>query len=144
MGDVAPTAVIGSYPQDRVWLAAAKLAWVECFAPVIDPTARVGALTVIDAGTVRATSIGARTWIMCQVHIGHDVVIGANCEVAPMTAICGHAEIGDGVRIGVGACILPYRKIGVGARIGAGAVVICDVPAGEVWVGNPARRMGTA
>jgi UDP-2-acetamido-3-amino-2,3-dideoxy-glucuronate N-acetyltransferase len=45
------------------------------------------------------------------------------------------------VHIGVNASILPMRKVGAGARIGAGAVVTHDVPAGETWIGNPARKM---
>jgi hypothetical protein len=95
----------------------------------------------VDAGTERPTHIGDRTWLMKHVHVGHDALIGADCELAPGAVICGHAEIGNGVKIGVNASILPYRKIGDGARIGAGAVVTKDVPAGETWVGNPARPL---
>ncbi|MCW3797511.1 hypothetical protein OMW55_06810 [Sphingomonas sp. BN140010] len=47
-----------------------------------------------------------------------------------------------GASIGAGAVILPGLTIGEGAMIGAGAVVTHDVPAGETWVGNPARRIG--
>ena len=68
-------------------------------------------------------------------------MIGEDCEIAPMSAIAGHCTIGNRVRIGVGVMIRPYITIGEGARLGAGAVVISDVPAGEVWVGNPARRL---
>ena len=41
----------------------------------------------------------------------------------------------------VGACstLLPGITIGENAMIGAGSVVTKDVPAGEIWVGNPAR-----
>nr|WP_314444346.1 acyltransferase [uncultured Sphingomonas sp.] len=46
-----------------------------------------------------------------------------------------------GASIGAGAVILPGVRIGAGAMIGAGAVVTRDVPAGETWVGNPARRL---
>ena len=35
--------------------------------------------------------------------------------------------------------ILPGLTIGEGAMIGAGSVVTKDVPAGELWIGNPAR-----
>ena len=42
---------------------------------------------------------------------------------------------------GANATILPGVTIGENAMIGAGSVVTKDVPAGEVWVGNSARRM---
>jgi acetyltransferase-like isoleucine patch superfamily enzyme len=46
-----------------------------------------------------------------------------------------------GASIGAGAVILPGVTIGEGAVIGAGAVVTLDVPAGETWAGNPARKL---
>ncbi len=46
-----------------------------------------------------------------------------------------------GARIGGGATILAGVTIGEQAMIGAGAVVTKDVPAKEVWVGNPARKL---
>ena len=46
-----------------------------------------------------------------------------------------------GASIGANATILPGVTIGENAMNGAGSVVTKDVPAGEVWVGNPARRM---
>jgi serine acetyltransferase len=42
----------------------------------------------------------------------------------------------------VGVIIIGPVEVGPGARIGAGAVVINDVPAGAVAVGNPARLVG--
>lgn len=50
-------------------------------------------------------------------------------------------HVGAGASIGAGAIILPGISIGTGAMIGAGAVVTRDVPAGETWAGNPARRL---
>ena len=44
-----------------------------------------------------------------------------------------------GASIGANATILCGITIGENAMIGAGSVVTKDVPAGEVWVGNPAR-----
>lgn len=41
--------------------------------------------------------------------------------------------------IGGGAVILPGITIGEGALIGAGSVVTKDVPAFEIWAGNPAK-----
>lgn len=144
---IHPTAAIGGFAQWREYLGEDDLETYEIFrrtgeyAPRIDPTARVGPFTQIDAGCIRATVIGPRTHVMGHCHVGHGVQIGADCDVASGTVIAGEVTVGDRVRIGVGAVIIPYRKIGDGARIGAGAVVIRDVPAGEVWAGNPARRL---
>ena len=47
--------------------------------------------------------------------------------------------VGDDVRIGSGAVILPGVTIRERAIIGAGAVVTKDVPAGAIVAGNPAK-----
>ena len=44
-----------------------------------------------------------------------------------------------GASIGAGCTLLCGITIGENAMIGAGSVVIKDVPAGELWVGNPAK-----
>ena len=43
--------------------------------------------------------------------------------------------------IGSGSTVLCGVTVGAGATIGAGSVVTRDVPAGEIWAGNPARRL---
>jgi acetyltransferase-like isoleucine patch superfamily enzyme len=43
--------------------------------------------------------------------------------------------------VGGGAVLLPGIEIGEEAFIGAGAVVIRDVPARALMVGNPARQL---
>ena len=50
-------------------------------------------------------------------------------------------RLGNGVAIGSNVTILGGIHIGDGALIGAGSVVTKDVPAGEIWVGNPARLL---
>ncbi len=49
------------------------------------------------------------------------------------------AIIKRGAKIGANATLLPGVTIGENALVGAGAVVVHDVPAGAVVVGNPAR-----
>jgi acyl-[acyl carrier protein]--UDP-N-acetylglucosamine O-acyltransferase len=135
-GTIDQTAVIGHAPESRGWSPGDR-----AFPPALGVGVRVEAFVTIDAGVERATLVGARTWLMKHVHIGHDAWVGMDCEFAPGAVVCGHARIHNGVKVGVNASILPYVQIGDGARIGAGAVVTKDVPAGEVWAGNPARKL---
>ena len=46
-----------------------------------------------------------------------------------------------GGRIGAGATILPGKVIGPDAMLAAGSVLTHDIPAHELWAGNPARYM---
>jgi acetyltransferase-like isoleucine patch superfamily enzyme len=50
--------------------------------------------------------------------------------------------IGRHVVIFANATILPGVTVGDYAVIGAGAVVTKDVPAGEIWLGCPAKKIG--
>ena len=135
-GGIDQTAVIGHAPEGRDWTPDSP-----AYAPVLGEGVRIEAYVTVDAGERSPTRIGDRTWLMKKVHVGHDAVIGADCEFAPGTVICGYVEIGDRVKIGVNASILPYRKVGEGARVGAGAVVTKDVQPGVTVVGNPARLL---
>jgi len=49
-----------------------------------------------------------------------------------------------GARIGAAVTVICGVEIGEGALIGAGSTVTKDVPAGEKWAGNPARKIGMA
>lgn len=53
----------------------------------------------------------------------------------------GKVLIGDGCFIGANVTVLPGVSIGEESIIGAGSVVTKDVPAREVWAGNPARKL---
>ena len=47
--------------------------------------------------------------------------------------------IGNNVRIGAHAILLPGSKIGDGSSVGAGSVVTSEVPPNTIFAGNPAR-----
>lgn len=63
------------------------------------------------------------------------MTLGNRSEARPLEA----PILGNRVQIGAGAVVLGAVRIGDGAIIGANAVVMSDVPAGAIAVGNPAR-----
>lgn len=130
---IHPTALIGGEPQHRDRPSGIP--------PQIAKSVRIGAFVTVDCGIKRATTIGARTFVMSSATINHDCVVGPDCEIASGVVLAGHCTIGKGVRIGVNACLRPGITVGDGARIGAGAVIVKDVPADTVVVGNPARPL---
>lgn len=133
-GRVDQTAVIGHAPESRNWHPGDP-----AHKPRIGTGTRIEAFVSVDAGLDAPTSVGERTWLMKHVHVGHDAVIGEDCELAPGVVIGGYCVIGRNVKIGVNACLRPNVVVGDNARIGAGAVVVSDIPANELWYGNPAR-----
>jgi len=79
--------------------------------------------------------------------IGPHVNVGHNVEVGEDVLIAGHAQVGGGARIGRGATIWQSAvvangvTVGEGAVIGMSAAVRKNVSPGEVWAGNPARKL---
>ncbi|MBP3447801.1 MAG: acyltransferase [Clostridia bacterium] len=50
--------------------------------------------------------------------------------------------IEDYAFIGAGSCILKGVTIGKYSVVGAGSVVTKSIPTGEIWAGNPAKKIG--
>lgn len=88
---------------------------------------------------------------VAAIAIGDDVQIGPNVQLLTPThpvepdarrAKWEAAEpitIGDNVWLGGGVIVCPGVTIGADTVVGAGSVVVHDLPAGVVAVGNPAR-----
>jgi UDP-3-O-[3-hydroxymyristoyl] glucosamine N-acyltransferase len=101
----------------------------------------IGANTCIDRGALSDTVIGDHCKINNLCHIAHNNKIGKNVVITAQVNISGSNVIEDDVWIAPNATIRGWIRIGKGATIGMGAVVTKDVPAGETWVGNPARKL---
>jgi acetyltransferase-like isoleucine patch superfamily enzyme len=102
------------------------------------------------------TTVGAMTKIQADAYITaystlEDNVFIAPCVVTTNDNFMGRTErrhelvkgptIRRGARVGGGAILCPGVEIGEEAFVGAGAVVVGDVPARALVVGNPARKL---
>lgn len=87
--------------------------------------------------------ICAGTWIGQNCFIGHGVLTSNDRYPKPNNPDwkLERIVIEDDVSVGSGAVLLPGIRLGKGCVIGAGSVVTKSVPAGETWVGNPARKL---
>jgi acetyltransferase-like isoleucine patch superfamily enzyme len=97
--------------------------------------------------------IGDRVTIKCGVQLWDGLTIEDDAFVGPNVTFTNdrfppsdnfslkieRTRISRGASLGANATILPGVVVGAGAMIGAGSVVTKDIPAGELWLGNPAR-----
>lgn len=142
---VHPEAIIGD--GTRVWQFAVVLAGTR-----IGADCNLNAHTLVEGGAV----LGDRVTLKCGVYVWNGVVLEDDVFCGPNATFTNDRRprsrqtpdawaqtvVERGASIGAGAIILPGVRIGAGALIGAGAIVTKDVPAGETWVGNPARKLG--
>lgn len=103
----------------------------------------VGPGSVLLAGVVVTAPqyIGAHVVAMPQVVLTHDDAVADDVTLAARVSVAGAVQIGPGAYLGAGALVRESLVIGAWSLVGMGAVVLSDVPPGEVWVGNPARRL---
>lgn len=92
---------------------------------------RIGRRTNIQDGTIiHVTRKVSGTYIGDGVTVGHAAILHA-------------CTIHDNAFIGMGAIVMDQAVVESGAMVAAGAVVTPRkrVPAGELWAGNPAKKL---
>jgi serine O-acetyltransferase len=113
----------------------------------LPPTVHRGRRLALPHGAVGLV-VHERTRIGDDVRLYQGVTIGrSDVHLSPdQSKPGGRVCLGDRVVVGANAVIL-FRSghevvIGDDVVIGANAVVTRSIPAGQIWAGNPARRVG--
>lgn len=109
----------------------------------------------VDIGDRVFIGTGCEMNISKHIRIGDRALIASGCRfvdhdhgfaepgpIGPQKGEEGEIGIGADVWLGVNVVVLRGVHIGDGAVVGAGAVVTRSIPAGEIWAGIPAKRIG--
>ena len=135
---------------ERIDLASGSVAWGPCHIGtnvVFGADVSIGCLAHVG----RDVSIGEGSRIQGGAYIADGTIVKEGVFIGPNATILNDkyppsrdsnkwefVTIEEGAVIGGGATILPGIRIGTQAVVAAGAVLTKDIPAGEVWAGNPA------
>ena len=101
----------------------------------------VGANTAIDRGTLGDTIIEDNVKIDNLVHVAHNCHIKEGAFVIAGTILGGGTQIGKNCWIAPNVSVKEQTVIHDKALVGLGAVVLKEVTAGTVVVGNPAKEL---
>ncbi|MBE9013565.1 polysaccharide biosynthesis C-terminal domain-containing protein, partial [Pseudanabaenaceae cyanobacterium LEGE 13415] len=140
--------------------ASARLTYQDSQSIKIGSRVRIGALseltTATDGGYPGRLTIAGGTTIGRQARltaIGERIFIGQNCQIGDrVTLIANRSDrtfplsdpaiyLNDGVWLGAGTIVHLGCAIGENSIVGSDSVVTDDIPANEVWAGDPARKI---
>lgn len=108
---------------------------------IIGDNCYIGANTHIASGSLSDTIIEDGCKINGMTFIGSNDILHENVWITGSSMLAGSVEVGKNTNIFSRVVVRDWCSIGDGATLGMGAVVTKDVPAGEIWVGNPAKKL---
>jgi UDP-3-O-[3-hydroxymyristoyl] glucosamine N-acyltransferase len=114
---------------------------IEHFGSVLlENDVEIGAGSTVDRGMIGPTILREGTKIDNLVMIAHNCEIGRHNAFASQVGVAGSSSTGDYVRCGGQAGLADHVHVGEGSSVGAMAGVTRDLPAGDAYLGAPARR----
>ncbi len=108
---------------------------------VLEDNVEIGNNTAIDRAVLGSTLLKKNVKVDNLVHIAHGVEIGENSLVIANAMVAGSVKIGKNVWVAPSSSIINGKSVSDNAVIGLGAVVIKNVDAEQVIVGNPGKPL---
>jgi UDP-3-O-[3-hydroxymyristoyl] glucosamine N-acyltransferase len=108
---------------------------------VIGNNTYIGANTHIASGSLSDTIIEDGCKINGLCFIGSNDHLHENVWITGSTMLAGSVTVGKNASIFSKVVVREWCSIGENAVVGMGSVVTKHIPAGETWVGNPARKL---
>lgn len=106
---------------------------------VIMNNVEIGNNTCIDRAVLGSTFIDCDAKIDNLVHIAHGVKIGKNSLIIANAMVAGSVNIGENVWVAPSSSILNGLVIENDSLIGLGAVIVKNVKANSIVIGNPGK-----
>ncbi len=109
----------------------------------VSPAARIGPGCVIypNGFVGHNASLGERVFCLAGSEINHDDVLEDRVVLCSHVSLAGHVHVEADCYLGQACTVRQFVRIGRDSLIGMGSVVLRNVEAGSVMVGNPARRL---
>jgi sugar O-acyltransferase (sialic acid O-acetyltransferase NeuD family) len=119
------------------------------YATLLHPTVSVGSNCLLGPGCIllagcvltASVTLGSHVVAMPNVVLTHDDVVEDCATLTAGVALAGQVRIGERAYLGTNSAVRERCTVGADAVVGMGAAVICDVPAGQTYVGVPARPL---
>lgn len=110
---------------------------------VVSQYTEIGEGSVVFAGAIvnAFTKMGLGAIINTGCTVDHDCHLGEAVHISPGANLAGGVTVADYAWVGIGASVKQLANIGSNAMIGASTVILKDVPADAVMVGNPAKPL---
>lgn len=107
----------------------------------VSKTAKLGRGCVIYPNCFIGHKVVLGDFVVClaSVTINHDCVVEDRVFFGSGANLAGTVKVGSGSFMGQGSTVRQVMTVGENVMAGTGAVIVKDVPANKVVIGNPAR-----
>lgn len=106
----------------------------------IGKDSKISSNVTVVSGTFQPTIVGKSVLVDDHVHIAHNCLIGDHSTLTAATTLSGSVTIGEGNWLGPNSSVINGSKLGEGMFVGIGACVTKSFDGGVI-AGNPAKKL---